>query len=83
MIKVPISKKDMALHDKDLNQQVEVHIIKQGEAFGELSLISDKPRAATIVCLENCYLATMNKKDYLKMLARIEDKQKEFVIQFF
>jgi CRP-like cAMP-binding protein len=32
-----------------------------GDSFGELALINDEPRAATIQCLNECYFATLDK----------------------
>jgi CRP-like cAMP-binding protein len=42
--------------------------IKSGKAFGELALIKNKPRAATIKCLEDCHFAVMQKIDFDKVL---------------
>jgi hypothetical protein len=35
---------------------------------------------ATIRCLEDCEMATMNKSDYLRILAKIDEKSKEEAI---
>ncbi len=40
---------------------IEVVQLRTGKSFGELALIKNKPRAATIRCLEECHLAIMNK----------------------
>ena len=40
--------------------------------FGELGLLMKKPRAATIICKEDCEFATMEKKDYMDILSLIE-----------
>ena len=47
---------------------VEAVTMKSGKSFGELALIKNKPRAATIKCLENCNFAVMSKYDYQKIL---------------
>jgi hypothetical protein len=39
-----------------------------GKSFGELALINDAPRAATIQCVTNCLFATLGRKDYQKIL---------------
>ena len=62
---------------------MEVKQIFAGQGFGELALISHKPRMATIKCLEDSEFAVMSKKDYLKILAKIDEKSKEELIQFF
>ena len=42
----------------------EVNIIKKGGCFGELSLISHKPRAATIRWTQNTHFAIIDKHNY-------------------
>eukprot|EP00347_Sterkiella_histriomuscorum_P018268 403346159 len=61
----------------------EVKQLHAGSGFGELALKSDKPRQASIQCLEECELASMQKKDYLRILAKIDDKSKEELLSFF
>lgn len=46
----------------------EVRVLNTGEAFGELALINNKPRSATIVCKENCYFAVLEKEYYNNIL---------------
>ena len=53
---------------KGYNWFVEVNQFKAGMSFGELALVSDKPRAATIRAKEDCILAVMHKDDYNKMI---------------
>ena len=42
--------------------------LSSGKSFGELALINDAPRAATIQCLTNSFFATLGRKDYQKIL---------------
>lgn len=44
---------------EDLEWFVEVSKLKSGDTFGELALINDKPRAATITCITDCHFATL------------------------
>jgi CRP-like cAMP-binding protein len=53
---------------------VDVAKLGSGKSFGELALISDARRAATIKCLTNCSFATLSKADYTKFLKRLEEK---------
>ena len=62
----------------------------QGKSFGELALAYDPKhpyrvvtRQASILCLENCKFATMNKNDYIEILQKIDQKRKEALIKFF
>jgi CRP-like cAMP-binding protein len=47
---------------------IDFKIIKTGASFGELALITNKPRAATINCMQDCHFAVMAKSDYEKVL---------------
>ena len=47
---------------------IEVLILRSGKAFGELALIKNKPRAATILCLTECHFAVMSKANNEKIL---------------
>lgn len=61
---------------------VEVSKLKSGDCFGELALIDDKPRAATITCITDCQFATLGDVDYNRVLAKQEIKKTEKKIQF-
>jgi CRP-like cAMP-binding protein len=41
-----------------------------GQAFGELALINDKPRSATIICLEDTHFAILEKGDFKKIMEK-------------
>lgn len=47
---------------------LEIKILKTGESFGELALISKKPRSASILCKEDCYFAVLDKKYFFEIL---------------
>ena len=46
-------------------------ILKAGDSFGELSLIKNSLRTATIICLENSHFAVLNKKHFNSLLSLI------------
>jgi len=48
----------------------ELYSIGQGKYFGEMALLDDKPRGATIKCLSNTLFAVMTAKDYQKILQK-------------
>ena len=48
---------------------VEVSALGQGHAFGELSLLKEQPRSASIHCKTMVHLATLTKKDYWDILS--------------
>ena len=53
---------------------IEITKLEEGKSFGELALINDRPRAATIMGLTDCHLATLDKQDYLRVFKKIENK---------
>jgi CRP-like cAMP-binding protein len=48
-----------------------IKVLKAGEAFGELSLMENKPRAATVICEQECHLAILEKQYFDKILSKI------------
>ena len=52
----------------------EVVTLSNGQSFGELALINDAPRAATIHCISECYFAVIGRPDYEKVLKKIDWK---------
>lgn len=48
----------------------EVVQLKAGQSFGELGLTSNKPRAASIFCLENTDFAVLDKKAYTNVIGK-------------
>ena len=62
---------------------MDVKDLLAGESFGELALISNEPRAATIKCAANCYFALMHKNDYDKFLKRKMQKNLQKDIDLF
>ena len=57
--------------DQDMTR---VKILTQGMAFGELALLDNKPRAATIICEEDCHFAILEKKSFLEILSISQTK---------
>lgn len=51
---------------------VEAVILTEGHSFGELALIDNKPRRATIKCLEDSIFAKFSKTQYKKIFKEIE-----------
>ena len=46
--------------------------LRPGASFGELALIKNKPRAATIRCLKHCEFAVIARSDFKRVLGSIE-----------
>src|SRR5688500_11882714 len=50
-------------------KEVILAILGPGEIFGEMGLIDDEPRSATVVTIEPCELLSIAKRDFKKALA--------------
>ncbi len=55
------------MSDKE-GQQVILAILNQGEFFGEMGLIAQAPRSATVTTIEPCELLTITRADFTKCL---------------
>ena len=51
-------------------REVILAILNQGEVFGEMGLIDQAPRSATVVAMESCELLTMTRADFTKCLQK-------------
>lgn len=52
--------------------------LNMGGAFGELAIIENKSRAATVICKTNCLFATLIKEDYQNILGFFWGKKYKF-----
>jgi CRP/FNR family cyclic AMP-dependent transcriptional regulator len=50
-------------------KEVILAILGPGEFFGEMGLIDDSPRSASVVAMESCELLSVTKRDFKKCLA--------------
>ncbi|CDW81356.1 cyclic nucleotide-binding domain containing protein [Stylonychia lemnae] len=84
---------DLSLQIQDSNKKsqnggqvqtvlLEVAQLKQGQSFGELALISNKPRAATIKCITDTHFLVLFKKDYEQILGRHEEANMNKIVLF-
>ncbi|EGR29593.1 hypothetical protein IMG5_152770 [Ichthyophthirius multifiliis] len=48
------------------NQLINVGILQSGQSFGELALLSNKPRLATIICESDCDFFILEKRTLIK-----------------
>ena len=55
---------------ESLEWTIESCKIETGGSFGELALISNNPRAASVVCIKDCYFATLDKTAYKRVLQK-------------
>lgn len=57
--------------------------LRGGEFFGQVALIENKARMASIKCLEDCHFAILSKEDFNRALGAIEKRKYNERIQFF
>jgi len=55
--------------DKE-GREVILAILNQGDFFGEMGLIDQAPRSATVVAIDSCELLTMTRADFTKCLQK-------------
>ena len=71
-----------AKNDKDEILE-EICRLGSGGSFGELAIIKDQPRSATIQCSKPTHFATLYKNDYLRILGQMSSRRLEELINFF
>jgi len=49
-------------------------VLKQGECFGEMALLSSQPRQASILCREDAHFAVLSREDYTRILAKAHER---------
>lgn len=60
----------------------EVSTLTIGDSFGELSLLTNKPRAATILAQTDLSLAKLTKQDFARILQKVEAEKLDNKINF-
>jgi len=50
----------------------EDQVLKQGDFFGERAIVTDEPRNANVVALEDCFTLTMSRQSFLDILGPLE-----------
>jgi CRP-like cAMP-binding protein len=60
----------------------EIAQLSSGQSFGELSLLKNQPRTATVICMQSCYFMTLSKENYIRLLGKSMSKMLEDKIEF-
>ena len=61
----------------------ELTILEAGRCFGELSLLNNSPRDATIIAKETSHFLTISNEDFQTQIKRKEKLYKEIMVEFF
>lgn len=56
--------------------------MKIGQHFGELALINDIPRTATVTAISHCEFATLGRNDFDTVIKKNEAKQVQHKLNF-
>lgn len=60
-----------------------VHTYGRGDSFGEIALLKNKARSATVICTKDTKFATLSRKTYLKILGNQQKKELKEIVKFF
>jgi CRP-like cAMP-binding protein len=67
----------------DIGSLRQVGVLMEGQTFGELSLLQNRDRAATIVAREKTCLGVLSKEDFDRILRMQEERRLHAKVQFF
>lgn len=67
----------------DIRNLEKVLIMGPGESFGELALINNKPRAATVLATTNVTLAVLSKKSFKALIEKFSERKLNEKLNFF
>lgn len=59
------------------------NVLRDGDYFGELGLLTKKPRKATVLCTEDCYLIYLDKNDYKNVVESVDLEKMSRKLGFF
>ena len=48
--------------------------MKTNQSFGELALINDDPRSASILCIQDSHFAFLDKKIFMQLINKAEEE---------
>ena len=55
------------------HEPLAVEYYSRGDSFGELALLHNRPRSASILCTQNCDFGVLEKEDYTRILAKVHE----------
>jgi CRP-like cAMP-binding protein len=60
----------------------EVNVLREGQTFGELALIRDDTRSASIICKEETHFAVLEKQDFKRIIGEVTERRLAEVVSF-
>jgi CRP-like cAMP-binding protein len=70
---ISVTTKDELTLEEEISQ-LKVKSACTADTFGELALLQDKPRAATVICDTDCCFGVVSKEDYNKVIGQHSQK---------
>jgi CRP/FNR family cyclic AMP-dependent transcriptional regulator len=61
---------EISIPAEDGKKDIQVSLLKEGDFFGELSLVDGSPRTATATAIDQCILLEMNRDSFMDFLVR-------------
>lgn len=77
-----IKRSERDIVEIELDDFIEIGVLSSGSSFGELALISERPRSATIQVRERSAFLVLYKSDFTKILGGIAEKRLNVIIKF-
>jgi len=74
-----ISSGKVEVVEERFGMDVQVAVLGKGEFFGEMALLRQKKRNATVRCLEDCELIAIRKNDFNILVTNFGDLKKDFI----
>lgn len=68
--------------EKETFVKKEVLVYNDGGSFGELALVDQKPRAASIIAKSECHVAVLDKSNYNRILSSVMKKKRAELVEF-
>ena len=60
----------------------EVLVYQTGDSFGELALMKNQPRAATILCKTDCHFGVLEREGFMRIIGKIKEAKLQRKIDF-
>jgi CRP-like cAMP-binding protein len=77
-----IKNSNQAKVEIEIDEMTEVSRLRTGDSFGEMALISDRLRAATIQTLEKSSFLVLSKSDFTQILGDLGEKRLNLITKF-